>query len=1175
MLRIFHTIRPIGKQLVTVGGERSRNVGRSRTNAMNSMQILSVPKSMAAKGAATGTDIASPAADFASVFAQGTDATAAQIDASVGLKFAPAATVIGRPAAALAKTSAPVGPTSPHHRRQNLTAGKTVDQPDLVLATSAIAMPPAEFPESQPRPDPPLLAEVGAALADLTPPNLAAPGAATPDLAVPKPDLATVASEITLPASLTPAPPNPALLPDPNLAPKSPGHRQLAAPTSAEFEGDNPRPSPVTPQPLPQPAAATPPRTEPHAGGTNPMSFPFALQPLPPAPQPAAAQGAAPLASNPPSGTLQPSGRQTAPVSGIGSPSLPDGASSGPRPMQSSGLIAPQSAEPEANLPNVDPSGEARQTASEGSAIVAQPAPAALPHAGLPASGLPPAGLSPAALTASAPLPPALPASALLPATLTPLAATIATAAPPPSPRHGGGAGPSTSAARPTPPSKTNRPPSVPPDPSPNPQSSANAPRKSAAPNPPPQPASPQNAVISSPSTRPVEDAIPIHLAIRTVLDAVAPPDPAPTSPAAKPAEVTAPAMATPRSGSSADTVVVPEPFSAQAVAFRPAAEPALPAISLTDDMPAPASQVSIPHLAPATDDPAALGLQQPPAPTNQTALAQVDPSIPPSRLSRQLRLPAGALTLQGPAFQPHQILTPALAMSRFQHMLDREANAKAPNPQPAQTNAPLPPAAPPTNPPTNPLTNPPTNPPTNLPETQQPANSPLEYTLAEPELANPLAAPSNFGARDADQPAQPATPLNKPGLGSAKAIAPNPPAALPSKAPVAQPSADRFLAKSAQTPAQPANPDPKLAPDPPAEPPVATHLPRPPPSDRVALPTKPGPTPVQPSDTAPLKTKAPAQIPDLRSATSPAQIAQSGPTQPISMPDTPAQSAGSPQAPGPLAASARVSTIAPQLPSLRPLSHAKSRPQTTLTQPEPTEGLVARVHPLRVPVASSGQATLPPASLPPASLPPDSLPPAKNPAQPDAGPGLPTSTAPLAAQTVPPPATLANTANPAFIVAQPMPLLQMQPLPQPNAPHGSDHTTADLPKGFATSLCHTVTNSGHARAELILEPAELGRMRFDIVSHGDQLQVTLAAERPETLVLLRRHAEDLRQEFRAAGMDPGTLSFSQWGQPGQGSAKPDPSAVTAADDLTHPVSPEPIPVPRPRVAGAGLDLRL
>ena len=99
--------------------------------------------------------------------------------------------------------------------------------------------------------------------------------------------------------------------------------------------------------------------------------------------------------------------------------------------------------------------------------------------------------------------------------------------------------------------------------------------------------------------------------------------------------------------------------------------------------------------------------------------------------------------------------------------------------------------------------------------------------------------------------------------------------------------------------------------------------------------------------------------------------------------------------------------------------------------------------------------------------------------------------------------------------------------------------------------------------------------MRFDIVSHGDQLQVTLAAERPETLVLLRRHAEDLRQEFRAAGMDPGTLSFSQWGQPGQGSGKPDPSAVTAADDMTHPVLSEPIPVPRLRVAGAGLDLRL
>lgn len=115
-------------------------------------------------------------------------------------------------------------------------------------------------------------------------------------------------------------------------------------------------------------------------------------------------------------------------------------------------------------------------------------------------------------------------------------------------------------------------------------------------------------------------------------------------------------------------------------------------------------------------------------------------------------------------------------------------------------------------------------------------------------------------------------------------------------------------------------------------------------------------------------------------------------------------------------------------------------------------------------------------------------------------------------------------------------------------------------------------------RAELVMDPPELGRLRFDMVTRGDQVQVTLAAERPETLDMLRRHAEALRQEFRASGLDAGALSFGQWGGNGawgQGAeaGTPDLTGASAPDDPPI-AAPDALVSPR-RAAGAGLDLRL
>ena len=125
------------------------------------------------------------------------------------------------------------------------------------------------------------------------------------------------------------------------------------------------------------------------------------------------------------------------------------------------------------------------------------------------------------------------------------------------------------------------------------------------------------------------------------------------------------------------------------------------------------------------------------------------------------------------------------------------------------------------------------------------------------------------------------------------------------------------------------------------------------------------------------------------------------------------------------------------------------------------------------------------------------------------------------------------------------------------------------LPSGLHATLAKAATTaSRNDQVELTLDPVELGRVRFALATSGDQVQVTLSVERPETLDLLRRHAEDLRAEFRAAGFGGAALNFGHWGQNRPGEPDPVEFAETAA-------APSPQPMPRTRFAAAGLDLRL
>ncbi|HSF92240.1 MAG TPA: flagellar hook-length control protein FliK [Paracoccaceae bacterium] len=70
---------------------------------------------------------------------------------------------------------------------------------------------------------------------------------------------------------------------------------------------------------------------------------------------------------------------------------------------------------------------------------------------------------------------------------------------------------------------------------------------------------------------------------------------------------------------------------------------------------------------------------------------------------------------------------------------------------------------------------------------------------------------------------------------------------------------------------------------------------------------------------------------------------------------------------------------------------------------------------------------------------------------------------------------------------------------------------------------------------EIALDPPELGKVRIVFQSDGNGHILHVSADRPETADLLRRHSNELAQEFRAAGFSGLQLAFQE-----RGTARPE-----------------------------------
>lgn len=131
------------------------------------------------------------------------------------------------------------------------------------------------------------------------------------------------------------------------------------------------------------------------------------------------------------------------------------------------------------------------------------------------------------------------------------------------------------------------------------------------------------------------------------------------------------------------------------------------------------------------------------------------------------------------------------------------------------------------------------------------------------------------------------------------------------------------------------------------------------------------------------------------------------------------------------------------------------------------------------------------------------------------------------------------------------------------------------LPASIPATLLAHAPEAAVGPVEIVLDPKDLGKIRFEIHQQGDHVKVVLAVERPETLDLLRRHADQLIQEFRAAGFAGASLGFGHWGGHRGGTSS---QAAVAEPDSQPTEKPIPMQQPSPsRTFGPqqGLNLRL
>lgn len=157
------------------------------------------------------------------------------------------------------------------------------------------------------------------------------------------------------------------------------------------------------------------------------------------------------------------------------------------------------------------------------------------------------------------------------------------------------------------------------------------------------------------------------------------------------------------------------------------------------------------------------------------------------------------------------------------------------------------------------------------------------------------------------------------------------------------------------------------------------------------------------------------------------------------------------------------------------------------------------------------------------------------------------------------------------------------QPFGTPGLPAPSQMTPAQAAQ-VTRQIAMAIQNNPGRSVEITLNPAELGHVRISLSSAEAGMIVSIQADRPETLDLMRRNADLLAEDFRNIGYDTTSFSFEGSGGQDANRASSDEDGSTTAENAAsggspHAMAPDdPDMTPPPTVLRTGdgaIDIRL
>ncbi|MHA6264172.1 flagellar hook-length control protein FliK [Arenibacterium sp. CAU 1754] len=115
------------------------------------------------------------------------------------------------------------------------------------------------------------------------------------------------------------------------------------------------------------------------------------------------------------------------------------------------------------------------------------------------------------------------------------------------------------------------------------------------------------------------------------------------------------------------------------------------------------------------------------------------------------------------------------------------------------------------------------------------------------------------------------------------------------------------------------------------------------------------------------------------------------------------------------------------------------------------------------------------------------------------------------------------------------------------------------------------LVRSPNQPVEISLNPEELGRVRMALTTSDAGVSLVITTDRTDTLDLMRRHIDQLAQDFKNLGYESIDFAFHQGHSGDHGANSQDQGATVSIADAEESSA----PLPQNRPATAGLDLRL